>query len=335
MTDQAAPETAPDSVPESAPESAPEFASDSAPPAPAGAAPVPDLSALETAYDLLAARLRAAKARGPVSGADRALLKQEIVVLFRQVQRAMAAVAHLEGEVKALAGAWKELPVPATGDDEPATPSVTHAPPEAAPVRVDHLGASTHVTKGWSRLAAGDGAGAEAELLRALELVPDDAEAGGLLSWALLAQERLDDATEVAERVLALHPHSALARVGLGHACLRRGVFPEAIEHLAIAIRDDTDRKATLYATFHLGGVYLQREMYEDAVAFFRRALALGPNLIEAYHEMGRAQWRGGDQPAALETWRAGAAAGKFSAWGARCEALRVEGEEGREPAVG
>jgi Flp pilus assembly protein TadD len=173
---------------------------------------------------------------------------------------------------------------------------------------------------------------AEAELTRALELAPDDPEAGALLGWALLAQDRVDDALLVSQQVLLRHPSFALARVGLGHACLRRGIFGEAIEHLAKAIRDDTDRKATLYATFHLGVVYLKREMYDDAVAFFRRSLALGPNLIEAYHEMGRAQWLAGDRAAALETWRAGARAGKFSAWGGRCEALRAEVEAGGEP---
>ncbi|HZF68810.1 MAG TPA: tetratricopeptide repeat protein [Gemmatirosa sp.] len=304
----------------------------------ASAAVGPDLTALqdaaslETAHDVLAARLRAAVARGVDEG-ERARLRNEIVGLYRQVERAMAAVGLLKDEVRELVAVWKRIP---GGESPPAVASDASAPRAGEPpvVRIDHLGASTHVTKGWSRLAAGEGVAAEAELTRALELAPDDPEAGALLGWALLAQDRVDDALLVSQQVLLRHPSYALARVGLGHACLRRGIFGEAIEHLAKAIRDDTDRKATLYATFHLGVVYLKREMYDDAVAFFRRSLALGPNLIEAYHEMGRAQWLAGDRAAALETWRAGARAGKFSAWGGRCEALRAEVEAGGEPAA-
>ena len=34
--------------------------------------------------------------------------------------------------------------------------------------------------------------------------------------------------------------------------------------------------------------------MYEDAQTFFQKTLALGPNLIEAYYELGRAYWFNG-----------------------------------------
>ena len=63
---------------------------------------------------------------------------------------------------------------------------------------------------------------------------------------------------------------------------------------VASAIRLDNDRKATLYAHFYLGLVYLERDMFEDAQTFFQKTLALGPNLIEAYYELGRAYWFNG-----------------------------------------
>ena len=34
--------------------------------------------------------------------------------------------------------------------------------------------------------------------------------------------------------------------------------------------------------------------MFEDAQTFFRKTLKLGPNLIEAYFELGRALWFAG-----------------------------------------
>ena len=86
-------------------------------------------------------------------------------------------------------------------------------------------------------------------------------------------------------------PANALARINVGYICLKKRIFGEAIEHLSKAIRLDNDRKATLYAHYYLGLVYLEREMYEDAQTFFRKTLALGPNLIEAYFELGRALW--------------------------------------------
>ena len=98
------------------------------------------------------------------------------------------------------------------------------------------------------------------------------------------------------------------------------------------AARDETDRKAALYATFYLGLVYQRREMFDDAVTFFQRALSLGPNLVEARYELGRSLWFGGDRAAAAEAWRAGAASGKFNAWAKRCGAVCTAVEQGGEP---
>jgi len=39
----------------------------------------------------------------------------------------------------------------------------------------------------------------------------------------------------------------------------------------------DNDKKATLYAHFYLGLVYLQREMFEDAETFFQKTIKLVP----------------------------------------------------------
>lgn len=52
-------------------------------------------------------------------------------------------------------------------------------------------------------------------------------------------------------------------------------------------LRTRRDREAVLYATFPLALVY--RECGERmAASLFRRALGLGPNLIEAFWELGR-----------------------------------------------
>ena len=131
------------------------------------------------------------------------------------------------------------------------------------------------------------------------------------------------------------HPPKTSTLKGHNKAgCLRddQHIFGEAIEHLSKAIRLDNDKKATLYAHYYLGQVYFEREMFEDAQTFFEKTLALGPNLIEAYYELGRAQWYAEDPDAARETWARGFKANKLSPWGKRCEDVLEIVARGEEP---
>jgi Flp pilus assembly protein TadD len=322
---------------------------------------VDEIAQLRAVHDALLEQLHAGTFAGVVSGEERARLKQEIAVLFLQVDRRLAALAALKEDVKALVGAWKQLPPPraehplvsdaadtsgragfleeldAPADAEPGAapvPAMQARTPivEQASVRVDHLGASTFVAKGWTAISLGEFARAEETLVRALELAPDDPEAGSLLGWALMGQGRMHDARLACERVLARVPGFALARVNLGYIALRRGAHDEAVVLLTEPSLDEGDRKAALYATFYLGLVALRRGAYDDAEAYFRRALAHAPNLLEAYYETGRARWLAGDRDGAREAWRAGAASGKFNPWGARCADVLVEVDRGGAP---
>ena len=298
---------------------------------------MPDLDSLRRRLAVIDARLGAPGA----DAAERDALKGDIILLFREADQAARQFAALKEEVKELVARWKALPPVAGPSAGPtrATPLATPPRPFAAPglgagatTRVDHLGASTFVAKGWSAISAGDFAAAEAALLRALDLAPGEPEPTALLGWAIAAQGRADEAVALLEPLVERAPADALLRVSLGYAYLGLARYGEAIEHLARGTRADADRKGALYAHFYLGLVYLRREMYDDAVGFFRRALALGPNLLEAYHEMGRAHWLGGDRAAAVEAWRAGAAASKFNPWAKRCDGLRAVAEAGGDP---
>ena len=106
---------------------------------------------------------------------------------------------------------------------------------------------------------------------------PATIQAQSLLGWAQMLHEDYDDALGTFSRVLMKEPANALARINVGYICLKKRIFGEAIEHLSKAIRLDNDRKATLYAHYYLGLVYLEREMYEDAQTFFRKTLQAGP----------------------------------------------------------
>ncbi len=68
---------------------------------------------------------------------------------------------------------------------------------------------------------------------------------------------------------------------------------------------------------------------------FFGKTLKLGPNLIEAYFELGRALWLGGEREEAVRVWTDGHKANKFNPWAKRCqEMLDVAPPEVRSRAV-
>src|SRR5690348_5839363 len=274
------------------------------------------------------ARYAALEARlgRPAAQADREALKADIVALFRDVEREIAELTALREDVKGLVERWKEMPRSAT---PPLAPAFSGDRPT---VQADHLGASTFTEKGWNLIALGDHEGAEQALLKALALAPDDPQTESLLGWAQMLQEKYDEALLNFQKVLMRQPANSLARINVGYICLKKGIFGEAIEHLSKAIRLDNDRKATLYAHFYLGLVYAEREMYEDAQAFFRKTLTLGPNLIEAYYELGRALWFDDKRDEAMQAWRDGFAANKFNPWGKRCGEMLQHVEAGGEP---
>jgi tetratricopeptide (TPR) repeat protein len=278
---------------------------------------------LRAAYQAIDARLQGPEAQ---NGA-RDQLKGEIIALYKRVEQRVTELTALKDDIKKLVDKWKALQQPSVA------PQFTGERPT---VHADHIGASTFIEKGWSRISLGDYEGAETALTKALELSPNDPQSESLLGWAQMLQEKYDDALLNFQRVLMRQPSNALARINVGYICLKKRIFGEAIEHLSKAIRLDNDKKATLYAHFYLGLVYLEREMYEDAQTFFEKTLALGPNLIEAYYELGRARWFGGATDGALEAWRAGHAANKFNPWGKRCaevlEAVAAGGEPPHAP---
>jgi len=262
-----------------------------------------------------------AKLDAPNAASERDAIRAELIAIGKGLEHDLAELTSLKEDAKGLVERWKAL----QGTASPAFSA-------DRPVVVDHIGASTFIEKGWSRISLGDYVGAEESLTKALELVPNDPQAVSLLGWAQMLQEKYDDALMQFQKVLMREPANALARINVGYICLKKRIFGEAIEHLSRAIRLDTDRKATLYAHFYLGLVYLERDMFEDAQTFFQKTLALGPNLIEAYYELGRAFWFNGQRDEALQTWRDGFTANKFNPWGKKCADVLKTVEEGGEP---
>jgi tetratricopeptide (TPR) repeat protein len=258
---------------------------------------------------------------------ERDAVKRDIIALFKRVDGALTDLGEVKEEIRGLVERYKQAG--SVADTGPA-PQFNGAAPA---VHADHLGASTYIEKGWSLISLGDYPGAIQALEKALTLSPGAAQALSLLGWAQMLDEHYDEALGNFSKVLMKEPANALARINVGYICLKKRIFGEAIEHLSKAIRLDNDRKATLYAHYYLGLVYLEREMYEDAQTFLRKTLKLGPNLIEAYFELGRALWLGGEKEEAVKVWTDGYKANKFNPWAKRCkEMLDVASAGGEVP---
>jgi tetratricopeptide (TPR) repeat protein len=277
--------------------------------------------ALRAEYEAIARQLD-----GAAGGAEREAAKREIIAYFKKVDGLLGEMTQLKDDIRQLVEKYKQL----TADTKQASaPEFTGQRPA---LHADHIGASTFVEKGWSLISLGDHLGAIQSLQKALQLSPGETHAESLLGWAQMLHEDYDDALQTFSKVLMKEPANSLARINVGYICLKKQIFGEAIEHLSKAIRLDNDKKASLYAHFYLGLVYLQREMYEDAQTFFQKTLKLGPNLIEAYYELGRAQWFAGDQAQAKVTWDEGFKANKFNPWGKKCQEMLELVAQGQEP---
>ncbi|HTY06504.1 MAG TPA: tetratricopeptide repeat protein [Gemmatimonadales bacterium] len=283
--------------------------------------PDPVVASFRSQYDAIAKKLDTATAF-----AEKEAVKREIIAFFKQVDGLLGELGQLKEEIRQLVEKYKQV---AASTAEASAPEFTGQRPA---VHADHIGASTFIEKGWSLISLGDHAGAIQALQKALSLSPGETQAESMLGWAQMLHEDYDDALATFQKVLMKEPANSLARINVGYICLKKKIFGEAIEHLSKAIRLDNDKKATLYAHFYLGLVYLQREMQEDAVTFFQKTLKLGPNLIEAYYELGRAYWFGGDQAQAKQAWQDGFKANKFNPWGKRCQEMLEAVGRGEEP---
>lgn len=241
----------------------------------------------------------------------RVRVRDEILALHREVEDLIGALQAVKEEVRPLVERYRELSARADA-----------APP---PVRViDHLGSSTFRERGWSALAGADYDRAVTEMEKAIALDPDNHANLTILAWAHLRREEWDRARPLLSRVLAEDPAYSMARTCQGFLHLNEGRFAEAIECLSAVVREGTDRTATMYANLYLGMVYAKREMHRDAEAFFLRALEIGPNLTEAYWELGQSRKQEGRDDIAVIAWRAGSA-NRYNPWGEKCRMAVAE----------
>src|ERR1700755_2756728 len=109
--------------------------------------------------DELRAKVAALEARlnSSPSAADLNTLKVEIHAAYKQVELELAELNAVRDGVMRLVDRWKAV--------RAAAPSLAPAFTDERPVvHADHIGASTFIEKGWSKISAGEYPDAEAAL---------------------------------------------------------------------------------------------------------------------------------------------------------------------------
>ena len=136
-------------------------------------------------------------------------------------------------------------------------------------VRLDDLLPEAHHSLGTARYFDGDLLGAEKELLRAMSLNANLAEAHSRLSAVLQGLDRFDDAIAAGQRALELDPYSLRVHLDLQFAYFYAGRYDQCVE---------VCRKMLLIeskywpAYLDLGRAYEQKGMHDLAIAELTKA---------------------------------------------------------------
>ena len=133
--------------------------------------------------------------------------------------------------------------------------------------------------RGIARERSGDWPGAEADLLRALELAPEQPYVLNYLgyTWADMGLH-LARARQMLERAVELRPQDGNIADSLGWALFRLGDLPGALEWLEKAVELEP-RNSTI--NDHLGDAYWAAGREAEALFQWRRALTMDPDEAE------------------------------------------------------
>lgn len=157
-----------------------------------------------------------------------------------------------------------------------------------------------YFARGAARERMGRWPEAESDMLRALELSPDQPDVLNYLGYSWVDRgEHLDEGLALIQRAVELRPLSGAIIDSLGWAYYRLGDYPRALEHLERAVELEP---ADPTLNDHLGDVYWRLGRRIEARFQWRRALSFEPEdaaAIEAKIEQGLA-----DEPPAQSAAR-------------------------------
>ena len=137
----------------------------------------------------------------------------------------------------------------------------------------------------------GDPQNAYREIIRAADLLPDDAETQLKAGATLLAAGQFEDSRSRAEKVLAKTPAHVSALILRANALAGLNQMDDALRDAEEAVRADSDR-GTPYAV--LGTMRLLRGETKEAEAVFLKAVDIDPRSIQVRVALARFYWAAG-----------------------------------------
>jgi tetratricopeptide (TPR) repeat protein len=147
---------------------------------------------------------------------------------------------------------------------------------------------------------------AEADLVKALRLRPDDARAHSIFGAVCAVTRRVDRGVSECERALAIDRNCVWAHVHIGMAKYVIGRNDETEGHILEALRvSPRDRDAGAWFGI-VGFSKLGAGRDEEAIRWFRRAIEANPNLPMSHFLFAAASARLGRMEEAHDTLRAG-----------------------------
>jgi len=138
-----------------------------------------------------------------------------------------------------------------------------------------------------------DWKGAEEEFLRAIELNPSYSAAHQWYASYLNAMGRLDEAQAEQRRCRELDPHSLMLNMNAADPFFFGRQFDRAIEHLLALLEQEPQFSPAL---FNLGRAYVQKGLFDEAIASFEKAVQFTENreglpaLAHAYALSGKTE---------------------------------------------
>ena len=154
-----------------------------------------------------------------------------------------------------------------------------------------------HMARGADFERKGQYVQAEQEYRAALLEDPQNNEFYASLAYALVQEQKWDDAASAAREAMRLNPNNDAAHFNLGVALGHKGETDGEIaeEHAALQLNPDNDG-----AHFALGWALAQKGDREGAIPEFREALRLNPNNDMAHIGLGAALGGKGDSDGAI-----------------------------------
>lgn len=131
---------------------------------------------------------------------------------------------------------------------------------------------------------AGKDEEADALIVKAVNMLPDDAEAHTMAGTAALRQSEFDVAKSHYKAALKIDPLSVRSIVGLGNILSQQGNHQAALEEFAKALKVDASHSP---AWFNLGNAYRELGNYESASNAYHKALSIEKNQPDVHKNLG------------------------------------------------